>query len=95
MGSGCGTFASSSPLEGDTDYSHRPKLAVLVGKKFGNSTHTNSAWYIAILLGRRWGPLQPTNYMGGAESDIRVNIKGGAIHMNDLIVPNACLSENT
>ena len=25
MGSGCGTFASSSPLEGDVDYSHRPK----------------------------------------------------------------------
>jgi len=26
--------------------------------------------------------------MGGAESDVRVNIKGGATHMNDLIVPN-------
>ena len=26
MGSGCGTFASSSPLEGDIDYSHRPNL---------------------------------------------------------------------
>ena len=25
MGSGCGTFASSSPLEGDIDYSQRPK----------------------------------------------------------------------
>jgi len=35
--------------------------------------------------------VQPTNYMGGAESDVRVNIKGGATHMNDLIVPNTCL----
>ena len=26
MGSGCGTFAGSSPLEGDIDYSHLPKL---------------------------------------------------------------------
>ena len=26
MGSGCDTFASSSPLEGDIDYSHWPKL---------------------------------------------------------------------
>ena len=25
MVSGCGTFASSSPLEGDIDYSQRPK----------------------------------------------------------------------
>ena len=35
MGSRCGKFASSSPLEGDIDYSHRPKLGayekVLVG----------------------------------------------------------------
>jgi len=35
--------------------------------------------------------VQPTNYMGGAESDVRVNIIGGATHMNDLIVPNTCL----
>ena len=28
IGSGCGTFASSSPLEGDIDYSHRLKLRV-------------------------------------------------------------------
>jgi len=33
--------------------------------------------------------VQPTNYMGGAESDIRVNIIGKATHMNDLIVPNS------
>ena len=26
MGSGCGTFASSSHLGGDTDYSHLPKV---------------------------------------------------------------------
>jgi len=26
MGSGCGTFDSSSPLEGDIDHSHQPKL---------------------------------------------------------------------
>ena len=26
MGSGCGTFASSSPLEGDIDYSYWPKV---------------------------------------------------------------------
>ena len=35
--------------------------------------------------------MQPTNYMGGAESDIGVNTKGGATHMNDLLVPNTCL----
>ena len=35
--------------------------------------------------------MQPTIYMGGAESDIRVNIICGATHMNDLIVPNTCL----
>jgi len=37
--------------------------------------------------------VQPTNYMGGAESDIKVKIKGGATHMNDLIVPNSLLCE--
>jgi len=26
MGSGCGTYASSSPLERDIDYSYQPKL---------------------------------------------------------------------
>ena len=54
------------------------KNSVLVGKQFGNSARTNSAYSIYyIAIGRRRGPVQPTNYMGGAESDVRVNIKGG------------------
>jgi len=35
--------------------------------------------------------VQPINYMGRAESDVRVNIKGEATHMNGIIVPNTCL----
>ena len=35
--------------------------------------------------------MHPINYMGGAESDIRVNIIGRATYMNDLIVPNTFL----
>jgi len=31
--------------------------------------------------------VQPTNYVGGAESDIKVNLKDRATHM-DLTVPN-------
>ena len=34
--------------------------------------------------------MQQTNYMGVAESDIRVNIKSGTTNLNDLIVPNTC-----
>ena len=32
--------------------------------------------------------MQRTNYMGVAESDIRVNIRSGTTILNDLIVPN-------
>jgi len=38
MGSGCGTFASSSPLEGDIDYSHRPKLGADEKVRIGRET---------------------------------------------------------
>ena len=41
MGSGCGTFASSSPLEGNIDYSHQMNMSVLVEKEIGNSACTN------------------------------------------------------
>ena len=88
MSSGCGTFASSSPLEGDIDYSHWPKFradekSVLVEKQFGNSARINFACTIqSIGIGRRWVPVQPTNYMGAAERDIRVNIKGGVTNTN-------------
>ena len=64
------------------------KMSVLVRKQFGNSARTNSA---CSAIGRRRGTVQPTNYMGETESDVRVNIIGRATHMNDLIVPNICL----
>jgi len=38
MGSGCGTFASSSSLEGDIDYSHRPKLGADEEIRIGRET---------------------------------------------------------
>ena len=79
MDSGCGTFASSSPFEGNMDYSHQMNMSILVEKEIGNSAFTNctcSIWYIGI--GRRWGPVQPTNYVGMVGSDVTINIKGGA-----------------
>ena len=69
------------------------KKSVLDRKQFGSSARTNSTCSISyIAVGRRRCPVQPTNYMGEAESDIIVNIKGRANNMNDLIVPNMCLS---
>jgi len=38
MGGGCDTFASSSPLEGDVDYSHRPKLGAYEKVRVGRET---------------------------------------------------------
>ena len=35
MASGCGTFASSSPLERDIDYSHWPKLEAVEKVRIG------------------------------------------------------------
>ena len=79
MGSGCGTFASSSPLEGNIDYSHQMNMSVLVEKEIGNSACTNCTLSVQwIGIGRRWGLIQPTNYVGMAGSDVTVNIKGGA-----------------
>jgi len=69
------------------------KKSIFVRKQFGCSARTNSTGSISyIAVGRRRCPVQPTNYMGGAESDIRVNLKGRANNMNDLIFPNTCLT---
>ena len=59
------------------------KRSVLIGKVNLFAQIPHAAFNIRIAIGRRRGLVQPNNYMGGAESDIRVNIKGGVTHMND------------
>jgi len=39
MGSGCGTFASSRPLEGGMDHSHQPKLGADEKVRIGQKTN--------------------------------------------------------
>ena len=56
MGSGCGTFASSNPLEGDIDYSYWPKVGQTIKRRTNKLLLCHGHWrtdrFQSVLLGR-------------------------------------------